>query len=112
MVSKQAEITNAVGATDEQVVEANKTLEELNTASDNQVQEKRADILNTVEEELRALSASRKLLAELLSKVQEDAVTKAAAEPGSTTVTFGAQNSGFQAGVINGPISGISFGGK
>jgi hypothetical protein len=33
-------------------------------------------------------------------------------QTGSTTVTFGAQNSGFQAGVINGPISGISFGGK
>jgi hypothetical protein len=27
-------------------------------------------------------------------------------------VTFGAQNSGFQAGNINGGVSGIDFGGK
>jgi hypothetical protein len=29
-----------------------------------------------------------------------------------TTVTFGNQNSGFQAGVINGGVSGLNFGGR
>jgi hypothetical protein len=99
-------------------VEAGKRLEELNTASEDQIKaqstEDMAKALKQIEEELKALSASRNLLGELLSKAQEDAIAKAAAErqTGSTTVTFGTHNSGFQAGVINGPISGISFGGK
>jgi hypothetical protein len=97
-------------------MEAGKRLEELNTASDDQVKaestENRSDILKQMEEERTALNASRKLLGELLSKVQEDAVAKAAmdSQTRSTTVTFGTQNSGFQIGVSNGPISGISFG--
>jgi hypothetical protein len=57
---------------------------------------------------------SRKLLDELLSKSQEEAVAKLATrnQTNSTTVTFGDQNSGFQAGVIHGGVSGISFRGK
>jgi hypothetical protein len=48
------------------------------------------------------------------AKSQEAAVAKAATEnpSHSTTVTFGNSNSGFQAGIINSAISGISFGGK
>lgn len=118
ILTKQTEITGAIGTTDAQLVEAGKRLEELNISGDNQVEAKGAenwaDALRQIEEERKALNASRKLLGELLSKAQEDAVARAAAErqTRSTTVTFGAQNSGFQAGVINGPISGISFGGK
>jgi hypothetical protein len=69
--------------------------------------------LRQLEEELKAVKASQKLLNELLSKSQEEAVAKAAGNQSrSTTVTFGAQNSGFQAGTINGGVSGINFGGK
>ena len=122
MVTRQVEITSAAETTEGQLVQANRTLEEIKDVSDDQVQadsvEEKVDILNNVEEELVGLRASQKLLAELLLKVQEGAVAKAVAkavaekQTGSTTVTFGAQNSGFQAGVINGPISGLTFGGK
>ena len=49
-----------------------------------------------------------KLLDELLAKSQE-ALTIAAlgSQSGSTTITFGNQNSGFQAGVIHG---GVNYG--
>jgi hypothetical protein len=59
------------------------------------------------------VKASQKLLHELLSKSQDDAIVKAVGnQSSSTTVTFGAQNSGFQAGNINGGVSGINFGGN
>ena len=92
--------------------------EELNISSDDQEAagstESKAEALQQLEEERKALSASRKILDELLSKSKEEAIAKAAAEnqSHSTTMTFGNQNSGFQAGSINGPVSGISFGGK
>jgi len=64
-------------------------------------------------EELKGVKASQKLLSELLSKSQEEAVAKAAgSQIGSTTVIFGAQNSGFQAGIIKGGVSRTSFRGK
>jgi hypothetical protein len=76
--------------------------------------ESKAEALGQLQEERKALNTSRKLLKELLSKSQEAAVAKAATEnpSHSTTVTFGNSNSGFQAGIINSAISGISFGGK
>ena len=92
--------------------------EELNISSDDQEAaestESKAEALQQLEEERKALSASRKILDELLSKSKEEAIAKAAAEnqSHSTTMTFGNQNSGFQAGSINGPVSGINFGGK
>ncbi|KLJ12784.1 hypothetical protein EMPG_12234 [Blastomyces silverae] len=71
----------------------------------------RANVLRQIEEEHKALSASRKLLDELRVKVQEDVLVKAAGEKQnrSTHLVFGNQNSGFQIGISNGPISGISF---
>ena len=74
----------------------------------------KADALGQLQEERKALDASRKLLDELLSRSQEEAVAKAAAGNSShpTSVTFGNSNSGFQAGIINGAVSGINFGGK
>jgi hypothetical protein len=69
--------------------------------------------LQQLEEELNGVKASQKLLSELLSRSQEEAVAKATGSRiVSATVTFGAQNSGFQAGIINGGVSGTSFGGK
>jgi hypothetical protein len=50
-----------------------------------------------------------KRLDELLAKSQEEALTIAAlgSQSGSTTITFGNRNSGFQAGVIHG---GVNYG--
>lgn len=51
---------------------------------------------------------------ERLSRSRQGALAKATAEDPNqpTTLIFGTQNSGFQAGVINGSISGLMFGGK
>jgi hypothetical protein len=77
--------------------------------------EGKCEALRQLEEELKGMRASQKLLSELLSKSQEEAFAKAAGsqnQSGSITVTFGDNSSGFHAGVINGGVSGISFGGK
>jgi hypothetical protein len=92
-------------------------LKELNLSSDDDKaagsREGKTEALRQLEEEFKGVKASQKLLNELLSKSQEKAVAKAARnQSGSITVTFGAQNSGFQAGNINGGVSGINFGGK
>lgn len=90
-------------------------LEELNLSSDDdeaaESREGKTEALRQLEEEFKGVKASQKLLNELLYKSQEEAVAKAAGnQSGSHTVTFGAQNSGFQAGNINGGVSGITFG--
>ncbi|KFY92602.1 hypothetical protein V498_04838 [Pseudogymnoascus sp. VKM F-4517 (FW-2822)] len=73
----------------------------------------KTETLRQLEGEHKALKVSQKLLNELLSKSQEEAIAKAAGNLSRlTTVTFGNQNSGFQAGIINGGVSGNSFGGK
>ena len=92
-------------------------MEEMNLSDDDEEEaipaEGKTEALQQLEEVLKGVKASQKLLSELLSKSQEDAVTNAAGDQsGSTTVTFGAQNSGFQAGIINGGVSRTSFRGK
>lgn len=93
-------------------------LKELNLSSDNQEAagstESKAEALQQLEEERKALSASRKVFDELLSKSREEAIAKVLAENQScsTALKFGDQNSGFQAGSINGPVGGITFGVK
>jgi hypothetical protein len=92
-------------------------VEELNLSSDDDEaagsREGKTETLRQLEEELKALKVSQKLLSELLSKSQEEAVAEAAGNLSrSTTVTFSGQNLGFQAVIINGGVSGIRFGGK
>jgi type I site-specific restriction endonuclease len=115
--TKQAEVKGAITTADKQLVVLENKLEELNLSIDDDEaagsRDGRTETLRQLEEELEAVKASQKLLNELLSKSQEEAVAKAAGNLSpSTTVTFGDQNSGFQAGTINGGVSGISFGGK
>lgn len=118
IATKQTEIKGAITTADKQLVVLENRLEELNLSDDDQEEagstESKDEALRQLEEERRALNASRKLLDELLSKSQEDAIRKASADNQSrlTTVTFGNQNSGFQSGVINGSVSGLTFGGK
>lgn len=88
-------------------------LEDINLSNDNGVAgliEGKSETLQQLEGELKVVKVSQKLLNELLSKSQEEAVAKAVVP--LTIVTFGNQNSGLQAGTINGGVSGISFGGK
>ncbi|RDL37651.1 Uncharacterized protein BP5553_05084 [Venustampulla echinocandica] len=115
--TKQTEVKGAITTTDRQVVVLENKLEELNLSSDDDEatgsREGKTEELRQLEEELKGVKASQKLLNELLSKSQEEAVARAAGnQSGSITVTFSAQNSGFQVGNINGGISGLTFGGK
>jgi hypothetical protein len=100
-----------------QLIVLENRVEEINLSDDDEEvatpAEGKTEALRQLEEELEGVKASQKLLNELLSKVQEDAIAKAVGnQSGLITVTFGAQNSGFQAGIINGGVSGTSFGGK
>ncbi len=93
-------------------------LEEMNLSSgdDNDTagsSQGKAEVMRQLEAELKGAKATRKLLNELLFKSQEEAIVKdLQSQNGSITVSFGAQNSGFQAGNINGTVSGMNFGGK
>ncbi|KAF1832259.1 hypothetical protein BDW02DRAFT_640929 [Decorospora gaudefroyi] len=115
----QAEVKGAATTTDKQLVVLESKVEELNLSTDDEQEarpkEGKSEVLQQLEEERKALEASRTLLDELLSKAQEDAVAKAAAKSQDssttvTTVTFGDQNSGLQAGVINGGVHRAVFG--
>ncbi|KAF2132450.1 hypothetical protein P153DRAFT_421381 [Dothidotthia symphoricarpi CBS 119687] len=74
----------------------------------------RVEALRQLEEERKAVATTRKLLDKLLAKAQEEEIQKAVAENQnrSTTATFGHSNSGFQANIVNGGLSGFSWGGK
>ena len=113
---KQTEIKGAITSADKQLIILEHRLKELNLSSDEEVEniESKPQALQKVEEERSAVELSRELLNELLSKSQEEAVAKAAAEhkSGSTTVAFGNDNSGFQAGTINGGVNNLTFGKK
>lgn len=117
MPSKQLEVKEAITATDKRKVVIENRLEELNLSEDEKQgsddPEDRHKALRQFQEELQALESSRKLLQELLSKSQEQAVASAAKSHGPPmTVTFGKCNSGFQAGAIHGSVSGLTFGSK
>lgn len=115
----QAEVKSAATATNKQLVVLESRVEELNLSSDDEQEagpkEGKSEVLQQLEEERKALEASRTLLDELLSKAQEEAVARAAAKsPDSSStvwnVTFGKQNSGQQLGVVNGGVHGTVFG--
>jgi len=102
---------------DKQLIVLDNKVEEMNLSDDDKEvatpAEGKTEALQQLKEELEGVKASQKLLSELLLKSQEEAVAKAArSQIGSSAVTFGAQNSGFQAGIINGGVSGTSFGGR
>jgi hypothetical protein len=77
-----------------------------------QVEEDVSNVVQQLKEQQAALGGSCSLLETLLLKVPEGAVAEAVGknQKQSTKMTFGNNNSGFQAGIIN--ISGLSFGGK
>ncbi|KAL8738976.1 MAG: hypothetical protein Q9181_000322 [Wetmoreana brouardii] len=89
--TKQTEIEGAVTIADKQLIGLDNKLEELHLSSDGQdaseSTESKAEVLQQLEEERKARSASRKVLDELLSKSKEEAIAKAAAENQSHSTT-------------------------
>lgn len=74
----------------------------------------REDMRNAVqqiEEERAALGCLRKLLKTLLRKAREDALAEVVSkvQKRSTKMTFGNNNSRFQAGTINGGVGGLNI---
>lgn len=113
--AREMEISTAISSTDMQLAAVETSLEEvqLDDASEDRIQDA-GDTANTVkqvEEERNALASSRKLLEELLGRVSEEAVFKAASEmqASSTHITFGNLGKGFQIGTNNATISDIHF---
>ncbi|KFA81735.1 hypothetical protein S40288_05990 [Stachybotrys chartarum IBT 40288] len=74
----------------------------------------RAEVQQRLQDERDVFDASRILFRELLARSQEEFVQKAAlgGQAGSTTTSFSHQNTGFEAGIIHGNVSGQTFGGK
>jgi hypothetical protein len=90
----QAEVKGAISTADNQLVVLESKLEDMNLSSDDDEaagsREGKTETLRQLEEELKAVKVSQKLLNELLSRSQEEAVAKVAGNPTpSTTVTFG-----------------------
>ena len=85
---KEAEITGAIAATDKQLTEVESTLGELRLIDASQEEAQNAE---DKDKALKRIKESQNRL---------------------TQVTFGNRNAGVQIGISNGPISGISFGGK
>ncbi|KAJ5604685.1 hypothetical protein N7510_009839 [Penicillium lagena] len=112
---KRGEISSAANTTDSQLVDVTDILEKLIVSSDVQdTEEETVQMSRQLREEKNALRCSRDLLAKLFEKAEEDTIRKATAQNQEhfPRVTFGGQNTGFQIGVNNGPISGITFGVK
>jgi hypothetical protein len=118
MLTKQNDVKAAITSSDTQLVVLKDKMEEMNLGDNDDEEaaapaEGQAEALRQLAEERKALDASRKLLDELLAKSQEEAVAKATGnQSGSNTVTFGDNNSGFQAHTVNGGVSGLTFGRK
>ncbi|PQE05942.1 Cytochrome P450 protein [Rutstroemia sp. NJR-2017a BBW] len=116
--AKQTEVEGALVEANQQRSVVQHKLEELSDDDDEEVGESEGserETMRQLREVLNRVEASQKLLSELLYKSQEEFVAKAAGhsdQSGLTTVTFGSNNSGFQANYINGGVSGLSFGVK
>ncbi|RHZ63789.1 uncharacterized protein CDV56_108866 [Aspergillus thermomutatus] len=112
---RQTELEAAIRTTDDQIADIRTRREEIDLVDGTQAAadpETEADMLRQLDEEHKTLYISRRLLNELMTRVQESTIVNVVArnENNSTRVTFGSQNSGLQIGVSNGPITGITFG--
>ncbi|KUJ14006.1 uncharacterized protein LY89DRAFT_721153 [Mollisia scopiformis] len=80
--TKQGEVKGAITTADRQLVVVEKKLEDLSLSSDDDDEARSSqgkdEVLRQLEEESKGAKASQKLLTELLSKSQEEAVAKAA----------------------------------
>jgi hypothetical protein len=121
--TRQAEVESAIAVADRQLILWEDKMKDMSPSDDDEeaatAEEGKDEALRQLQEQGEALTASRKLLDELLAQAQEEAVAKAAAgyQSGSTVslsgnVTFGAGNRGMQTGhIAGGNFSGMRFGG-
>jgi hypothetical protein len=114
--ARHAEMTATISTVDTQVVLAEQSLTQIRLTEEDQTsQEVEEDIEGAtwaIEEELAMLRSSQETMRELISSMQAELAERAASgvSASSTSVSFGNNNSGFQAGTISGPVSGLRFG--
>ncbi|GAD95439.1 hypothetical protein BC1G_13219 [Paecilomyces variotii No. 5] len=116
--AKQVETTDPINITNEQRDKAQIRAPLVNLADGirqaNDFEEVRENTIRQFGQEQQTLQASLNILEELFLRSQKDAVFKAMDKnrDNPSRVTFGNSNSGFQIGVSNGNISGITFGAR
>jgi hypothetical protein len=114
--ARRAEMTATISTVDTQVGLAEQSLTQMRLTEEDQTsQEVEEDIEGAtwaIEDELAMLRSSRETMRELISSMQAELAERAASgvSASSTSVSFGNNNSGFQAGTISGPVSGLRFG--
>jgi hypothetical protein len=114
--ARHAGMTATISTVDTQVVLAEQSLTQIRLTEEDQTsQEVEEDIEGAtwaIEEELAMLRSSQETMRELISSMQAELAERAASgvSASSTSVSFGNNNSGFQAGTISGPVSGLRFG--
>lgn len=81
------------------------------SSADEVDREDRSSSLRQIQDEETALDHMRKLLEELLLSTRETTLKATERTQEKTlSVTFGVNNKGFQAAIINGNVSNLSFG--
>jgi hypothetical protein len=108
--TKQTEIASAIEATNKQMVEVNAKLGALQLAGrdEDETEVDRSSAISQTTAEQIALDISRKLLQELLSRIQVTAATALGSREAPRNV-FGNLERGFQVETNYGGISGITF---
>lgn len=106
--ARRDELTAATRTADTQLEQVVVALEDANDRDDTETYE----TVSLLTEEQRALFVTQSLLRQLLSKIQDDAVSRVAAErPSQTTyMTVGDHNTGILMATNYAPISGVTFG--
>jgi hypothetical protein len=114
--ARQAEMTATISTILTQVGLAEQSLMQMRLTEEDQlsqeVQEDMEGAAWAIEDEVAMLRFSQETMRELISSMQAELAERAAGgiSDSSTSVSFGDNNSGFQAGTISGSVSGLSFG--
>ncbi|KAK7928765.1 hypothetical protein PG985_005763 [Apiospora marii] len=116
MTKKDQEISISMTATDQQLVTLEHTFQRFGITgpddSSSSADEDEAGLRRAMREEQALLRTLHQLLEELKLKNQDEAKKIAQYQKASVQVTFGGNNSGFQLGMNNGHISGVTFGSR
>jgi hypothetical protein len=112
----RAETASIVASVDRQMDAAENSLAQIDQFEASQTSEEddedKESTRQAIDEEVAMLRASQEIMRSILASIQEKLAECAAGRMSnvSTSISFGANNHGFQVGTASGAISGISFG--
>lgn len=112
----RAETASIVASVDRQMDAAENSLAQIDQFEASQTSEEddedKESTRQAIDEEVAMLRASQEIMRSILASIQEKLAECAAGQMSnvSTSISFGANNHGFQVGTASGAISGISFG--